>query len=188
MTEMEVRMMTADQAPTAVGRRHQLRTQHATSLYLDLLGTVRRRWPGEDAEDVVQDAFVRLAIAQTRCEVRNPAALLHVVAHNLIRDRHRAAAARGTVLRQINDVDHIAIDGPLPDCAVAARQRLAIVSAVIAELPPDVQAAVIRHRFDEIPQAWIASELGVSVSMVEKHIRGALKHCRRRLAEIEEES
>ena len=181
-------MVTADQAPTAVGRCHQLRKQHATSLYFDLLGAERRRWPGEDAEDVVQDAFVRLAIAQKRCEVRNPAALLHVVAHNLIRDRHRAAASRGTVLRQMKDGDQIAIDGPVPDRAIAARQRLAIVSAAIAESPPDVQTALIRHRCDEIPQAWIASELGVSVSMVEKHIRRALKHCRRQLAQIEEES
>lgn len=162
--------------------------QAAQTLYDRLLRAVRRRSRDQDPRDVVQDAYLRLSIAQARSEVRDPVSLLHVTAFNLIRDRARSAATREAVAGEIPDIDAVAADIPSPDQAIDAKRRLTLLDEALNELPPKVRAALIMYRFDEMPQARIAEELGLSVSMVEKHIRRALQHCKRRLAEADRDA
>ncbi|NML07799.1 sigma-70 family RNA polymerase sigma factor [Sphingomonas sp. G-3-2-10] len=161
------------------------RGERLPELYGRLAAAIRVRWRGADAEDVVQDAFLRLSLAETRAEVLDPGAFLYVTALNLIRDRARAEVTRGMLLVDTRALEQIVSDDPSTDQILAAREQLAIVDAAIAELPFSARTAFVMHRLENLPQAEIAEALSISVSMVEKHVRRALTHCRDRLAEAD---
>ena len=150
-------------------------------VYRRLLVTVRRRFGAQDAEDVVQDAYLRLVAANGQSSIRNSNAFLHTVTQNLLRDRGRAAAVRAQVAGEF--VPEVRC--PQPDAArvLSGREQLAVLERALAELPAKRRAALVLRRFDGMSHAAIAETLGLSVSMVEKHIRIALEHCRTRLAE-----
>ena len=170
-----------DAAP-ARSRDHALLAQ----LYHRLAVAIRARWPGPDVEDVVQDAFLRLLLAESRTEIHDKPAFLYVTAVNLVRDRIRADVARGTLLVDAEHLERIMSDAPSTEQILDARERLAIADAAIAELPESARAALVMFRLENLSQARIAEELSVSVSMVEKHVRRAVTHVRDRLAEADD--
>ena len=59
----------------------------------------------------------------------------------------------------------------------AGRQEAA--AAVIRALPPKTRDAFLLHRFEALTYRQIAGRLGVSVSMVEKHIAEALRQLKK---------
>ena len=65
--------------------------------------------------------------------------------------------------------------------AAQRQQRMEQLKVVLAELSPRRREALMLHRFEGLSQAQIAKRMGISVSMVEKHIAFALLHCKRRL-------
>ena len=62
-------------------------------------------------------------------------------------------------------------------------QELAIIRRAIAELNPTCRQVFILHRFGNATYGQIAERLGVSVSMIEKHVSAALAHLKSRLDE-----
>lgn len=150
-------------------------------LYGRLVSAVRYRWRGPDAEDVVQDAFLRLSMAERRTAIHDPAAFLYVAALNLIRDRARSAATRAAAGSTVFALGQVVSPTPSVERCMASRQHMAILDDALAELPANTRDAFTMYRFDELPHAQIAARLGLSVSMVEKHVRRASRHCRARL-------
>jgi RNA polymerase sigma factor (sigma-70 family) len=137
---------------------------------------VARRVPPDEAEDILQDLVVKLA-SHASGPIAEPRAYLYRMAENLLLDRIRSegrrrgrehawvAARAGATL----DAD----DRPSPEQAMIARERLALVSAALAELPERTLFVFRRYRIDGIPQRQIASELAISLSAVEKHLQKA---------------
>lgn len=173
--------MSKAQTPHAGHSRADRTAIDDRGLYRRLLASVRRRFGVQDAEDVVQDVFLRMTYASERSSVRNKDAYVHSVALNLVRDRGRAAATRAAVAGEF-DENTRSLE---PDAwqIISSRQQLAILEAALAELPQKRRAALVLRRFDGLTYLEIAETLGLSVSMVEKHVRLGLDHCRRRLAE-----
>ena len=68
-----------------------------------------------------------------------------------------------------------------PMVAALRLQRLEQLKRVVAELSPRRREALMLHRFEGLSQAQIAERMGISVSMVEKHIAQALLHCKQHL-------
>jgi RNA polymerase sigma-70 factor (ECF subfamily) len=66
---------------------------------------------------------------------------------------------------------------------IAARQQVRMLYRAILELPPKCRQVFLLHKFKERSHAQIAAHLGISKSMVEKHIIKAMTHCRQRLEE-----
>lgn len=58
-----------------------------------------------------------------------------------------------------------------------ARQHLQQLHATLSALPPDCRRAFLLHSIDGLTYAQIASQLGISESMVYKHLTKALNHC-----------
>ena len=147
----------------------------------DLIGYLQRRDRAGDVEDLVQEAFVRFHRAGHDLAAADARPLLFVIARNLQLDgwkfTGREKARRGA--DDIHDLDAgpraIADDEPSADQRLIAQQNLAAAAAVIRALPPKTRDAFLLHRFDSLTYRQIAARLGVSVSMVEKHIAEALR-------------
>ena len=140
---------------------------------------------GDDANDIVQDAYVRLTAAIDRTEVHDPVAFLRTTTINLIRDRGRSSTRRNTMTSSQFDTNQVPCPSPSVERTLIGRQQLAILEQALSELPPKRRAALVLYRFDNLSHAEIAHRLGISISMVEKHVRFALDHCRCRLAETD---
>lgn len=139
------------------------------------------------AEDLVQDIYLRIAAVDASVEVRNAGGYLYRLGSNLMLDRirgERRAAARDHDWRDghrtVMGIDEVS-EEPRADDAVAARQRLAAIVAVLRELPQQTQRVFRMHKFDGLSHAEVAQALGISRSAVEKHCMAVLKRLAERL-------
>ncbi|NJS13447.1 MAG: RNA polymerase sigma factor [Sphingopyxis sp.] len=102
-----------------------------------LLRFLRARGAGENAEDLLQEAWLRAA-AQSRSPIANPRSYLFRIANNLMIDHHRAATQRSARERDWSDVHGGTAFGnsnePGADDRLAALDMLARVTGAIDEL------------------------------------------------------
>jgi len=133
---------------------------------------MRRGRTEHEAEDLVQEAWVRLASYELRETVIKPEAFLMRAALNLSTDAHRSRVHHG---EQVVLDDDVLIDAaPGVEDVLLARERMARLSECLAELPPRTQEIFLAHRHEGLRYQDIASLHGVSVSAVEKHIAKAM--------------
>lgn len=140
-----------------------------------------------EAEDLVQDLFIRISGLEILEPIDNPSALLHRIGSNLMLDRLRSqkrSGARETDWRDVNTTvlagQEIA-DQPSADEVVNSRQRLQALVKVVEDLPEKTQQAFRLHKLEGLSHAETARRMNISVSTVEKHISSALKTLTRRL-------
>lgn len=160
-----------------------------THYYRELLNFLSRAVNDRHAAaDLAQESYVRvLALQQSGQHVAEPRALLYRTARNLVIDRHRRSAVRGQVRdSELDDAAGAEVFDTLaapaasePETAAMSAQAVEAMLAVIAELPLRCREAFILHKFDGLPQAEVARRMGISVTMVERHIRLAMQACRR---------
>jgi RNA polymerase sigma factor (sigma-70 family) len=124
-----------------------------------------------DAEDVIQEAYLRVLRYSAEHAVESEERLLFSAARNLAVDdsRRRKVRERGAADCAVLAVE----DSPPTDEVVDARQRLKHVEAAIAMLPARCREIFLMHRIDGMSYSQIAKSVGISVSGVEKHIARA---------------
>lgn len=108
------------------------------------------------------------------------------IARNLLRDHWRRQQSRGQDIdRPAANDEPAALEGEAagPGERFEQQQRLSHLAAALAELPPRRREAFVLHKFDGLSQVEVAERMGISLSMVEKHIASALLHCKRRLGQ-----
>lgn len=140
-----------------------------------------------EAEDLVQDLYLRLSGMESLGPIDNPSALLHRIGSNLMLDRLRSQKRAGTRESDWRDVNtttvagHEVADEPSADEVVASRQRLRALVEAVEDLPDKTRQAFQLHKLDGHSHAETARRMGISISTVEKHISSALKTLTRRL-------
>ena len=136
----------------------------------------RRRAGAAEAEDLVQEVFVRL-VARSRGEaVEDVERYLFRIANNVLISRHRRDTA---LVRKGGEAAHELYDGAdevSPERALIGKQALAALASVVQDLPPRTREAFVYHRFEELTYAAIAERMNISASGVEKHIQRAMEH------------
>lgn len=136
-----------------------------------------------EADDLLQETYLRAAGTSAHAEIRSPGAYLYRLGANVMLDRIRQQRARrardgdwhdATVTSAAggDDMD----DAALADRTVMARERLRRLSEAMAELPDAVQRTFHLHKIEGLSHSEVAARLGVSKSLVEKHMMRALKH------------
>jgi len=132
-------------------------------------GALRRRGRSEqDAEDLVQEAFVRLASYEREHAVERPDAFLMKTALNLSIDAYRTRTRQGD---EVLLEDAVIIDmAPGAEDVVLSRERLARLSDCVARLNDKTRNIFLAHRLDGLSYQEIGRLHGVSTSSVERHM------------------
>jgi RNA polymerase sigma factor (sigma-70 family) len=147
----------------------------------------RRRCSEEDAADLAQATFARLSSADLRL-VENPESFLFTTALNLLRDRARSAQVRHEAFSVPAEKIQLICPAPGAERVLEGEQRMSVVEVALRELSPKCRAVFVLFHFDGMTQREIATQLRVSVSMVEKYVKQAVSHCERRLNELNAEA
>jgi len=134
-----------------------------------------RRFVGEDAEEVAQEAFARVFAVSG--EVRSMTGLLYQTARNLVIDRKRRRAVAGGYLVEHDATELVPDPRPLPEDAIAQRQRLERAAAMIERMPRRCREVFLLQVLDGFSYAEIAAKLGISVSGVKMHLMRAFEIC-----------
>lgn len=195
--------MTSDAATLQFGRHivraanySQLRLQHVEQgggagrdhLQRPVLLAYARRMVGDDlqAEDILQDAWIRLKGLSPRAQLDQPGAYVRTVIRNLALDRRRAATREGRrTAGNLDLITGLASAEPDAETVLQGRQDLQAVTDALSELPERVGLAVRLHRLEGLKLKQIAQRLGVSTATAHGLVAEGLLHCARRLARRE---
>lgn len=143
----------------------------------DLLRYVQRRIVDQDeAQAIVQDAYLKFFRAGYDASGSDARPLLFTIAKNLLNDHYQHQQKQ----TRINS-SFAAETAQAPDPAEIAHtsRQLQRIIAAIEAMPPKRQEVFRLSRFDGLKNTEIAAHLGISKSMVEKHLAEALKDLRR---------
>lgn len=150
----------------------------------ELLGFLRRHLGSSaDAADLAQDTFTQWLKSSSRQEVEQPRAFLYQIARNLLRD-HWRRQRHASPLREAGDqadLEQLAAagEGSGPVVQFERQRYLRELAKALDGLPPRRREAFVLHKFDGLSQSEVALRMGISLSMVEKHVSSALLHCKR---------
>lgn len=134
----------------------------------------RRRSRREDAEDALQDTVINM-LENGAGAIEEPRAYLQRSVYNRMVSMHRAKTVRAAVpLHELTDDRH-------PRTASAeetyAAHRLAdALLGALFDLPLACQEVFKLHRLEGWSHDRIATHLGVSRNMVERHMMRAMRH------------
>ena len=134
--------------------------------------TLRRRGVAEqDAEDLVQEAFLKVERYERQHAIWSQEALLVKTAVNLSIDQARRqvrAPFAGTT-----NVFAIADATPDPEQSLHSRERLQRAAAGLERLSEKTRRILLRRRLDGMSYAINAQEEGMSIAAIEKQVARA---------------
>jgi RNA polymerase sigma factor (sigma-70 family) len=153
--------------------------------YDELVAHLTKKLRSRDhAMDVAQETFLRVLTQPPYVAIEQPRAFLYKTAWNLCLDlfrKQRRQAEESLELDEIQDALTVSAD---QDAIVEAKQQVTLLCRAIQELPPKCRRVFLLHKFKERSHAEIAAQLGITKSMVEKHIIKAMVHCRHRIGDL----
>lgn len=140
-----------------------------------LLGWFRRRVPDpSEAEDLVQECFLRIIQRADQAALVHFQAYVYQTAGSVLADRRRRRGVRRAD-------DHVALEPAHYDSQEAdalrtalGKERLRQVSKVLMTLPERTRTVFVLRRVEGMRYGEIATRLRISVSAVEKHMVRAI--------------
>lgn len=157
-------------------RLAELFTAHNRALLRFLVCRLRS---AQEAEEVAQEAYVRMLQLDRPDGVSYLQAFLFKTAANLAADRLKSSARRG----RLDELDLFAEtpSSPPPENGVAARQEIDRVLQIVEELPAKCRYAFVMHRFYGHELGDIARQMNLTERMVRIYVTRALAFCDERL-------
>jgi RNA polymerase sigma-70 factor (ECF subfamily) len=136
-----------------------------------------------DAEDIAQEAFVRLlGVPHLEADTSRARNYLFATATNLARDNYRRRTARAESAHVALDELQLEANDPRAEQLVDADRGQRIVDAALRDLLPRPRQAFLLYVYDEMTYERIAVTLGVSKKTIERDIALTIALCRSRLA------
>jgi len=136
-----------------------------------------KRWSGraQDIDDVIQEAYSRLASLDSVAHIGSGRAYLFQTTRNIVLEQVR----RSKIIRIDNVTDigslSIADEAPPLDRVVAGARELQRVEQLIDQLPTKCRRVFVLRRIHGVSQREIAGMFGISESAVEKLAMRGLK-------------
>lgn len=122
---------------------------------------------GEDADDLIQEAYASLASLDAFEQIVRPDGYFFQIVRNLLTDQIRRA--RIVRIESVAEMDTLKApsDDPSPERVTAAKRELEMVQRVIAGLPDRCRRIFEMRKIQGLSQREIADRLKVSESIVE---------------------
>lgn len=135
----------------------------------------RARLSREDVEDVIQEAYCRLAALPSVEHIASPRAYFLTVAKNIaLVHVRRARIVRMESIDEIERLD-ISSDTPSPEQIIAGRAELARLQILISSLPDRCRRIFVMRKVEGLPQKEIARILGLSETTIENDAAKGLR-------------
>jgi RNA polymerase sigma-70 factor (ECF subfamily) len=133
----------------------------------------------EDAEDVLQDAYIKVYEAKkSGLQHENFKAFLFKVARNSALSRLRHKKVINYSLKAVHDSDVDRLTHITNEDKICKEQDSALLFQAINDLPPICRQVFVLRKFKHKSHSEIANMLNISNKTVENHITKAVKHCR----------
>ncbi|OAI11467.1 hypothetical protein A1507_20515 [Methylomonas koyamae] len=142
----------------------------------ELLGFAGQRLD-DAAEDVVQEAYLRLLEHEEPDSILNPRAYLYRVTANAAVDHHRKRQIREFYAGEVEDFDGVCSSIPSPETESANNQLLQQCLQVLERLPEIQRHVFLLHRIEGYSHREIAETLKLPRRTVERYCAKALEHC-----------
>jgi RNA polymerase sigma-70 factor (ECF subfamily) len=138
--------------------------------------------PGE-VEDLRQEVFAALLRRSDLQSIENVEAYLFRTARNLLVTNSRRSLTRPVLVTgEVYEGTPGDTDEMSPERIAVGRERYRLFLAALQELSERQRTIVILGRFEDFHGTEIAAHLGISLSLVEKEMRYALRYLKGRLA------
>ncbi|WP_421992465.1 RNA polymerase sigma factor [Qipengyuania sp.] len=162
-----------DKSVTGLGAVFLTHRERISRFLVARLGNV------EEAEEVLQEVWVKIETTKRTGPVADPLAYVFRIADNVAHDRARLAVSRKLREQKWVEItsitEHEALAATSPEGIAIDRQRLEQIQRILNGLPERTRRIFRAYRLEEIAQKDIAAELGISLSAVEKHLQAAYK-------------
>ncbi len=136
-----------------------------------------------DAQEVAQEAYLRMLTLHNREEVDSLRGYLFKIAGNLAIDRLRKRKVRNEfAAEQAHDEPVVETS---PDRHAMAAEQVVGLRRALTELPPKASQAFVMHVIEGRDFGAVAQTMKLSERMVRYHVANALAHCRARVDEKE---
>lgn len=138
---------------------------------------LRNRFPTLEADDIIQDAYIRLCRLRVRDKVRQVRSLLFTIARNCALDAIRRRNHAPLVDITYATACEIPAAEPWTADAVSERQERRLLAEAVAQLPPRCRF-VMQHRLSHrTPYSEIAARMSVARSTAENLFQSGVRHC-----------
>lgn len=127
------------------------------------------RYGRENAEDLVQETFLRMTRASAATTARHPRALLMQIARNVAIDRFRRSQRELEASTFVADVE---VFSELP-----SQQQALLIKQIVLALPPKLRDVFVLSQLEGLTHQEIARLKGISVKTVEWRMRKAFACC-----------
>ncbi|MCU7373130.1 RNA polymerase sigma factor [Paucibacter sp. O1-1] len=133
---------------------------------------MRRGRSSDEADDLVQEAWVRLACYEREREaVADPEPFMMRIALNLSIDAHRMQAHHGEEVLAEEVV--LADTAPSVEAVVLGRERMDRMNVCLGRMNDKTRDIFLAHRIEGLTYQEIAQHHGLSLSTIEKYIARA---------------
>lgn len=129
------------------------------------------------AEDIAQDAFVKLWETRSRIDKKTIRAYLYTIAHNLMLNQFK----HNQVFYKFRYAITKDRDNDTPEKIAEIREYGDKLQQVLSQLPDGGREVFLMNRLDDLTYNEIAARLGLSVKAIEKRMTKVLKILREKL-------
>lgn len=143
----------------------------------ELTAFASRRVGIAEADDVVQETYLRVMKYAEQTELENPRAYLFRIAANVSSDHGNLVTADRDRFDAAVDPDTFSSELPDHEADWDAARRLRLCLAALERLPAIYRHVFLLHRIDGMTQGEIAEALDIPKRTVERYIAKALERC-----------
>ncbi|MBB4611922.1 sigma-70 family RNA polymerase sigma factor [Novosphingobium taihuense] len=135
----------------------------------------RHQVEGLDVDDIVQEAYARLAAVESVEAVYNPFSYLIQTAHSIICTHLRRSQVVSIRAVDDSELTRFECQEASPERCASDRDELRRVGEIVASFPKQVATVFTLRRVEGLSQRDTAARMNVSESTVEKHMAKGIR-------------